>query len=1021
MGHCLSCGNRDPEALTDRHYNSQLKKEKSEAQRVKKILFLGSGGSGKSTIFKQLRQIYGKPLTSLERRQQKTYIHEQCINQMKHALDVLGDFQDKDRLGHQLVHKNLHQYVPEEEKGDIYAIPELSDEGVEAADYIENLHHSRYRLDDDIVSALKTLWKEDAIQRMYELRNITGIYDSSKYFWNMLDEIAVDSWIPDTADLLLVRKRTTGVNERDYEMCDQNKKIKSIFKIVDVGGQKSERKKWIKCFDSVTAVIFVASLSCYDEELFEDFHVNTMTDQLTLFGDIINNPSLMSTSMILFLNKRDLFAEKIKDVPLSTCDSFATYKGPPTSFDQTTKYIRKAFTSLNETPNQRNIFTHVTCATNQDNIEKVFADVQHIVIESSLIGAGLMDWDDDRKYTDKKNDEEVDEEMKRHIIQTIQEQEDHKNRHSDRYNRDIGAGSTAYLSRIASSMNPSHDFREKIKRDSIPHIRTLEYLSVLPQYEYPIIEKGDRNEARFTDDEALLKGKYSWAVSAVPSNVFAAPSPMAGGKGKSDEKEMYLMVDMDIDKVNVQKIHRRRINLAVVLDGGQSMNAAFTDTTLKLEESKKAIVNLLQNELGDEDRFCLVWFDEMAKVVQPMVELRKRNTTELCELILKNILPKIHSLSSTRVDGAGFDLAVQEFRKLGSKPEGKEALLEAENRVIIISALTLNDGTIEKMKAAANAKELNKRVYSTVICNRGYGVGWNRVQSQRETVNAIPGCNFFTLDSSEQLNDRMIERFEETVTPLMFNLSVTVEVPSSTEQCVVSTCRLNTEQSVIDRMQRKRGDMVPAGSGKKKNEILSIPTLFPDTKEWDKDSHNFRYNFRDSHYVLLMRLSMEDMEQRELNIVQRYQSLNGEMITIPSTLSLERSSSEQDAMDFSSRSSEPLMQNEPQMSDDGDYYDNLSIRKAIVVSRYVRMLREWVENADDPRSGGRNLTTNQREKTKARGASIVSSEFQSKFNEFTAYFEREIRELKQDDDEELDRDLNVLKHLLGGKSSTMRS
>merc|ERR1719474_907281 len=116
MGHCLSCGNRDPEALTDRHYNSQLKKEKSEAQRVKKILFLGSGGSGKSTIFKQLRQIYGKPLTPQERRQQKTYIHEQCINQMKHALDVLADFQEKDNLGHQLVHENLRQYA-EEEKG----------------------------------------------------------------------------------------------------------------------------------------------------------------------------------------------------------------------------------------------------------------------------------------------------------------------------------------------------------------------------------------------------------------------------------------------------------------------------------------------------------------------------------------------------------------------------------------------------------------------------------------------------------------------------------------------------------------------------------------------------------------------------------------------------------------------------------------------------------------------------------------------------------------------------------------
>ena len=38
----------------------------------------------------------------------------------------------------------------------------------------------------------------------------------------------------------------------------------------DVGGQRSERKKWIHCFEGVTAIIFCVALSAYDLVLAED-------------------------------------------------------------------------------------------------------------------------------------------------------------------------------------------------------------------------------------------------------------------------------------------------------------------------------------------------------------------------------------------------------------------------------------------------------------------------------------------------------------------------------------------------------------------------------------------------------------------------------------------------------------------------------------------------------------------------------------------------------------------------------
>ncbi len=84
----------------------------------------------------------------------------------------------------------------------------------------------------------------------------------------------------------------------------------------DVGGQRSERKKWIHCFENVTAVIFLAAISEYDQVLVEDESVNRLQEALTLFDSICNSKWFVQTSMILFLNKIDLFKDKLSRSPL---------------------------------------------------------------------------------------------------------------------------------------------------------------------------------------------------------------------------------------------------------------------------------------------------------------------------------------------------------------------------------------------------------------------------------------------------------------------------------------------------------------------------------------------------------------------------------------------------------------------------------------------------------------------------------------------------------------------------------
>ena len=55
------------------------------------------------------------------------------------------------------------------------------------------------------------------------------------------------------------------------------------FVVIDVGGQRNERKKWIHCFEDVTAIVFIAALSAYDSMLFEDSSTNRMHEALDLF------------------------------------------------------------------------------------------------------------------------------------------------------------------------------------------------------------------------------------------------------------------------------------------------------------------------------------------------------------------------------------------------------------------------------------------------------------------------------------------------------------------------------------------------------------------------------------------------------------------------------------------------------------------------------------------------------------------------------------------------------------------
>ena len=87
--------------------------------------------------------------------------------------------------------------------------------------------------------------------------------DSTRYFFERAADILSSTYLPTEQDSLRARVRTTGIVQQHFEIKERK------YTMFDVGGQRNERRKWIHCFDNVTACIFVTAISEFDQKLYE--------------------------------------------------------------------------------------------------------------------------------------------------------------------------------------------------------------------------------------------------------------------------------------------------------------------------------------------------------------------------------------------------------------------------------------------------------------------------------------------------------------------------------------------------------------------------------------------------------------------------------------------------------------------------------------------------------------------------------------------------------------------------------
>ncbi|KAJ6229164.1 guanine nucleotide-binding protein g(o) subunit alpha [Anaeramoeba flamelloides] len=342
MGCLLNKKKKKQLAEHNQDIDEMLRKEHEEMDKESKLLLLGPGESGKSTILKQIQAIHKKKFDDPEERKKyRLVVFDNVVHSIQSLVTASTHF------------NNEITNVSESEIEEICSLEnDITDFTQEQADLI------------------KKVWESETVQETYLQRNKFHLFDSAKYFLDNIDRITEQDYVPTVKDIIQSRSRTTGIFDVDFNYGD----IK--FRLWDVGGQRNERRKWMHCFQGVKAVLFVVSLNEYDEKLFEDTNVSRMQESLLLFDEICNSRWFTDIPIILLFNKDDLFREKIKTKDLNVC--FDDYEGG-CDYDNALKFIREKFLSLNLQSKTKEIHVREMCATDSDNIDNIFKTIKDII------------------------------------------------------------------------------------------------------------------------------------------------------------------------------------------------------------------------------------------------------------------------------------------------------------------------------------------------------------------------------------------------------------------------------------------------------------------------------------------------------------------------------------------------------------------------------------------------------------------------------------------------------------------
>jgi len=482
-----------------------------------------------------------------------------------------------------------------------------------------------------------------------------------------------------------------------------------------------------------------------------------------------------------------------------------------------------------------------------------------------------------------------------------------------------------------------NNFRENIKNNFLPLPTDITYEGLFYDYYF---------DTNIQDECSKL---------FCPSYTLAKIKDLFSG---NDEYYLSVGLNSGIKEIDFK---RKKLNLVIVLDISGSMRSSFNEYYYDKEKNKikndswteedkmkskmvianESIVSLLEH-LNDDDRFGMVLFETNAHLAKPLRAVGKTDMDAI-----KNHIMELYQGGGTNMS-AGINSGTELFNELEDiNPD------EYENRIIFLTDAMPNKGNMGSGNLFdIMQKNAERGIYSTVI---GVGVDFNT--KLIEDIIKVKGANYYSVHSSKQFKERLDDEFEYMVTPLVFDLQLSLSATGYEIEKVYGSPSAD----------RATGD------------ILYVNTLFPSKS----------VNGENKGGLILVKLK-KTSDDGTLSLRTSYEDRSGK---------------------FDGQTKSIVFN-----SSNDNKYIGTGIMKGILLTQYANLLKNWIIDErsnkynsaydiyrlSDPRI---ELNTWERESSKL----IVSKDYRNIFKNFRTYFKEKIKEV---DDLSLNQEIEILDQLI---------
>ena len=374
---------RKRQKKVNKEIERQIEKDKLAFRRTHRVLLLGAGGSGKTTLMEQMRTLHSEmALSNEEKKQNITKIKRNIRDSMAKILNAMT-----------AIDPPLSCAEPENNAKREWYLDQVNKSDPENFDYSECFF--------DIT---EELWKDRGVRECFARSNEFELMDNAKYFLEKVGTVRQETFCPSEEDIFRSNGLSTGMAEIRFKLHEDN------FHVIDIGwscSQPQRRLKLIHCFEDIAAIIFLASSSSYNTALSGNKTVNQLRKELEHFRSvpIVCNSwgrYLENVPVFLFLNKQDLLEAKIRAGRNKLEDyfpDFVDYSMPPEAewelrseaadkeFVRAKYFIRDAFLRISQQAHEEDkyalrrhhCYPYFTCAVDTENIRSVINECRDVI------------------------------------------------------------------------------------------------------------------------------------------------------------------------------------------------------------------------------------------------------------------------------------------------------------------------------------------------------------------------------------------------------------------------------------------------------------------------------------------------------------------------------------------------------------------------------------------------------------------------------------------------------------------